>query len=111
VTVEATDDPESLIDAAAADTCFLVMTHSHALDQALAERILRRGDFRYFGLIGSATKRRSFEQRLQQRGIAAALLQRMTCPIGVRGIEHKEPAAIAIAVAAEPLGLSVLGRQ
>jgi len=81
------------------------MTHSHSLDFALAERILARGDFRYFGLIGSATKRRRFEQRLAERGVARAALARMTCPIGIDGIDSKEPAAIAVAVAAELLQL------
>ena len=72
-------------------------------DQRLAERILRRGDFSWFGLIGSHTKRRAFEQRLGARGIDAAALSRMECPIGVAGIRDKHPAAIAISVAARIL--------
>ena len=98
-----TDGPECEIDAANAGSYFLVMTHSHALDQTLAERILRRADFAYFGLIGSLTKRRQFERRLQDRGISAAQLAGMSCPIGAVGIYGKEPATIAIAVAAEIL--------
>ena len=103
VTVELTDAPEGEVDHAAADSYYLVMTHSHALDFELTERILRRGDFRYLGLIGSLTKRRTFEKRLIQRGVSEAALQRLTCPIGIAGISGKEPAAIAIAVAAELL--------
>ena len=34
------------------------------------------------------------------------LLDRMTCPIGVPGIEGKEPEVIAVAVAAQILRLS-----
>lgn len=98
-----TDEPECEIDAATAASYFLVMTHSHALDQTLAERILRRADFAYFGLIGSLTKRRQFERRLQDRGISAAQLAGVSCPIGAAGIYGKEPATIAIAVAAEIL--------
>ena len=98
-----TFDPECEIDAASAGSYFLVMTHSHALDQVLSERILRRADFAYFGLIGSLTKRRQFERRLQDRGISAAQLAGMSCPIGAAGIYGKEPATIAIAVAAEIL--------
>jgi xanthine dehydrogenase accessory factor len=79
------------------------MTHSHALDEALAERILKRNDFAYFGLIGSLAKRRQFERRMQRRGMPAARFAAMTCPIGVAGIPGKEPAMIAIAVAAELL--------
>jgi xanthine dehydrogenase accessory factor len=103
VTVEVTDTPEALIAAAPDDACYLVMTHSHALDQALAEAILRRERIGWFGLIGSATKRVQFERRLQQRGIAAPRLADMVCPIGIQGIAGKEPAVIAIAVAAQLL--------
>ena len=98
-----TDEPECEVDAAAAGSYFLVMTHSHALDQALSERILKREDFAYFGLIGSVSKRRQFERRLLERSVSQAQLARMRCPIGVDGIAGKEPATIAIAVAAELL--------
>jgi xanthine dehydrogenase accessory factor len=83
--------------------CFLVLTHSHDLDLRITEAILRRGDFAYLGLIGSATKRARFVHRFEQRGIDAAALQRLTCPIGVPGIEGKEPAVIAVAVVAQLL--------
>ena len=105
IRIEAVDDPVAEVAAAPPASIFLVMTHSHPLDQVLAEAILRRGDFRYFGLIGSLTKRRAFERRLAARGIAADALGRMTCPIGIAGIESKQPAAIAVAVAAQLLPL------
>ncbi len=103
VTVVCTDAPTAEVDAAAPGSYFLVMTHSHALDQELAEAILGRSDFAYFGLIGSVSKRRSFEKRMENRGVPPARFGAMTCPIGVSGISGKEPAAIAIAVAAEVL--------
>jgi xanthine dehydrogenase accessory factor len=96
-----TDTPEAEADAASDGSYFLVMTHDHALDQSLAEQILKRDDFAYFGLIGSASKRRMFETRMHRRGIAKQRFERMTCPIGVDGIDNKHPAAIAISVAAE----------
>ncbi len=102
-TVVCTDAPEAEVDAAPPAAHFLVMTHSHALDEALAERILRRRDIGWFGLIGSLTKRRQFERRLTRRGMPAARVNAMTCPIGVPGIPGKEPAAIAVAVAAQLL--------
>jgi xanthine dehydrogenase accessory factor len=102
-TVVATDVPEAEVDAAPGDAYFLVMTHSHPLDQALTERILQRSDFAYFGLIGSNSKRQQFERRLLARGIQPAQLATMTCPIGVAGINDKRPAVIAIAVVAELL--------
>jgi xanthine dehydrogenase accessory factor len=98
-----TDAPEEEVAAAPTGACFLVMTHSHAIDQTLAEAILRRGDFAYFGLIGSLTKRRQFERRMAERGVPVERFAAMTCPIGVPGIKGKEPATIAIAVAAELL--------
>jgi xanthine dehydrogenase accessory factor len=85
---------------------YLVLTHSHALDLALAEAILRRGDFGWFGLIGSASKRARFEHRLQQRGLSEAQLLRMSCPIGLPGISAKQPGVVAVAVAAQLLALS-----
>ena len=103
VAAVATDCAHDEVDAAPAGAHFVVMTHSHALDQSLAERILRRGDFAYFGLIGSATKRKLFERRLAARGVPHAMLARMTCPIGVEGISGKEPAVVALAVAAQLL--------
>jgi xanthine dehydrogenase accessory factor len=98
-----TDTPEAEIDAAASGSYFLVMTHDHSLDQRLCEQILRREDFAYFGLIGSASKRRNFETRMRRRGFDAQQFARMTCPIGIDGISSKQPAQIAIAVAAEIL--------
>jgi xanthine dehydrogenase accessory factor len=103
VTVEVTDAPEALVASAPDHGSYLVMTHSHALDQTLAEAILRRERTGWFGLIGSKTKRVQFERRLQQRGIPAARLADMVCPIGMEGIAGKQPAVIAIAVAAQLL--------
>lgn len=103
VKIEATDTPEALIACAPAGTSFLVLTHSHALDQHLSEHILRRKDFAWFGLIGSKTKRMLFEHRLRDRGITDQCLEKMVCPIGIPGIQGKEPAVIATSVAAQLL--------
>src|SRR5690606_23322782 len=46
-----TDDPESEVRQAQADTIFLVLTHSHVLDFELVRAILDRGDFRLCGLL------------------------------------------------------------
>lgn len=81
----------------------LVMTHSHDLDLTLCERLLRRGDCRYVGLIGSATKWKRFEARLLHKGFAPEQVASIRCPIGIDGIAGKHPREIAIAVAAELL--------
>ncbi|MDO9191702.1 MAG: xanthine dehydrogenase accessory protein XdhC [Undibacterium sp.] len=111
VRTEATDTPEALIASAPPGVTFLVLTHSHALDQTLAEHILRRDDFTWFGLIGSQTKRMQFEHRLIERGINAQTLTRMVCPIGIPGIRGKEPAVIAASVAAQLLQVWEAARQ
>ena len=54
-------------------------------------------------MIGSQSKRRQFEKRLEARGVPRDRLARMTCPIGISGVTGKEPEVIAIAVAAEML--------
>ncbi len=103
VTTICSDTPEAEIDAAPAGSYFLVMTHDHALDQRLCEQVLKRDDFAYFGLIGSLSKRRNFETRMRRRGIDAHRFEGMICPIGIGGITSKQPAQIAISVAAEIL--------
>lgn len=103
VAAEATDTAEAVVEAAPPGSYFLVMTHSHALDQALCERIFQRRDFAYFGLIGSATKRARFEHRMMERGIDPARFPEMVCPIGIAGITDKAPAMIAVAIVAQLL--------
>ncbi len=97
------DTPEAEIDTAGPGSYFLVMTHDHSLDQRLCEQILQRDDFAYFGLIGSLSKRHNFETRMRRRGIEEDKFAGMTCPIGIGGIGSKQPAQIAISVAAEIL--------
>jgi xanthine dehydrogenase accessory factor len=91
------------VAAAAPGDAFLVLTHSHDLDLAITREILARGDFGFFGLIGSATKRAKFERRLAERGVAPELVARITCPIGLPGLRGKEPGVIAVAVVAQLL--------
>ena len=82
---------------------YVVLTHSHDLDLAITEAILKRNDFGYLGLIGSATKRARFVRRFEQRGFGAEALARITCPIGVPGITGKQPEVIALALVAQLL--------
>ena len=85
----------------------LIMSFSHAEDlDVLAQCLARQrtqGDLPYIGLIGSQTKWASFRHRLEARGYSAEELAHVTCPIGVPGIEGKEPEVIAVAVAAQLL--------
>ena len=86
-----------------AASLLLIMTHRHTLDYQLCELALQREDLPYVGLIGSATKRRRFEKALCRAGLPSAALQRLVCPIGLPGISGKQPAVIALSVAAQLL--------
>ena len=97
------DTVEREVANAPAEAFYLVLTHEHALDLRITEAILRRGDFAFCGLIGSKTKRASFVRRLAERGVDAAAIARLTCPIGVAGIAGRAPEVIAAAVVAQLL--------
>ena len=97
------DAPEAEVALGRPGDAYLVLTHRHDLDLRIVEAILRRGDFGFCGLIGSATKRARFEHRLRDRGIPAANLARLTSPIGLPGLTGKEPAVIAVSVVAQLL--------
>jgi xanthine dehydrogenase accessory factor len=97
------DAIDAEVPQAAPDSCYLVLTHNHDLDLRITEAILRRGDFAFLGLIGSKTKRQRFVHRFERRGIAPEVIERMTCPIGLPGIDGKQPELIAVAVVAQLL--------
>lgn len=105
--VRAIESSEPSLEVAAmpAGSYYLVMTHSHALDFDICDRILRRQDAAYCGLIGSLSKRRRFEKRYRQQGMPQSPIDTLVCPIGVHGISGKKPAEIAVATAAEILRL------
>ena len=100
--IEATE-PALEVSAMPPDSYYLIMTHNHALDFDICDRILRREDYRYCGLIGSLSKRRRFEKRFRQQGMSQRLIDTLVCPIGVAGISGKKPAEIAVSAAAEIL--------
>lgn len=106
VSCEMMSSPIDSIKTARANAYFLVMTHSHPLDLAICEAILRRGDFEFLGLIGSATKKARFLKRLREGGISEELIGRLKSPIGIEGINGKSPMEIAVSVSAELLQLT-----
>lgn len=95
------EDPLDAVHAAPAQSYFIVMTHSHPRDLELTEAILKRGDYRYLGLIGSQTKRQRFEYRLAGKGITVEQLSTLHCPVGLPDVKGKLPAEIAVAITAE----------
>jgi len=109
VTTHASPNPTQFVQQAPSNACFLVMTHSHALDYEICREVLRLDRFCFLGLIGSHTKAVRFAHRLARDGIAAQRVGRLVCPIGISGIQSKQPEAIAVAVAAQLLRLRELG--
>jgi xanthine dehydrogenase accessory factor/xanthine dehydrogenase large subunit len=91
------------VAAAPAGSAVVVMTHSHALDSLVTAAALARPDLAYVGLIGSATKRRTFARAFRRLGMAEAAIARLVCPIGAGRVRDKRPAVIAALVAAEIL--------
>src|SRR5579872_4032494 len=103
VTMVQSDDPPAELERAPAGAQIAVMTHSHPLDLAIVAKALAAERFAFVGLIGSATKRARFVSQMRAAGLTEAMLNRLTCPIGLPGIAGKEPAVIAAAVAAQLL--------
>lgn len=95
--------PAKELRRADSDAFVLIMTHDHGLDLEILHVALSEGRFPYVGLIGSRTKRARFESRLAQLGHLDSAIRAFTCPIGVPGINSKEPEHIAISVVAELL--------
>jgi len=79
----------------------LIMTHNHQLDQQLCEAILRRGQYSFVGLIGSATKWKKFKLRLARNGFSQQQINNICCPIGIPGIKGKLPMEIAVTISAQ----------
>ncbi len=103
VTPRVEAEPVAAVSGLLPGTFVLVMTHSHPLDLDIVEAALRRADLAWVGLIGSDTKRRRFESQLRARGVTQPMIDRLVCPIGIAGIEGKEPAVIAASVTAQLL--------
>ncbi|MEV2253400.1 xanthine dehydrogenase accessory protein XdhC [Streptomyces sp. NPDC050147] len=96
--------PEEVLSELPRGTHVLIMTHDHAEDAALCDAALRTARLGSIGLIGSAAKWVRFRHRLAtEGGHDEATIARIKTPIGLADITGKEPATIAVSVAAELL--------
>ena len=95
--------PEMVLDELPRGTHVFVMTHDHAEDHALCDAALRCSHLGPIGLIGSSAKWSRFQRRLAADGHPADVVARIQSPIGVPDLGGKEPATIAVAVAADLL--------
>ncbi len=97
--------PETAFEHVQQNACVFVLTHDHAEDLMILDAALRRKDLKYVGLIGSKTKWQNFKNKLLTQGFTEQDLIRITTPIGVAGLQGKQPEQIAIAAAAQVLGM------
>lgn len=96
--------PEEVLEELPHGTHVLIMTHDHAEDAALCDAALRTTRLGPIGLIGSAAKWARFRKRLaDEGGHDEATIDRIKTPIGLTDITGKEPATIALSVAADVL--------
>ncbi|MEU5715842.1 xanthine dehydrogenase accessory protein XdhC [Streptomyces sp. NPDC020403] len=96
--------PEQVLEELPRGTHVLIMTHDHAEDAALCDAALRATHLGSVGLIGSAAKWVRFRERLRtEGGHDDAAIDRIKTPIGLADITGKEPATIAVSVAADLL--------
>ena len=96
---------ELVLERLPAGSHVVIMTHDHAEDFALCDAALRLPGLSHIGLIGSSAKWSRFRQQLLEAGHDQAAVDRITCPIGSAQLTGKEPAVIAVSVAAELLPL------
>lgn len=97
--------PETALADVAPGTHVLVMTHDHVEDLAIVDQALRTAALGSIGLIGSASKWARFRKKLHELGQTDADLARVTTPIGIPEVAGKQPAVIAVSVAARILQL------
>ena len=93
--------PELVLGQVPKGTHVLVMTHDHAEDIALCDVALRCSHLGSVGLIGSSAKWSRFRVKLAEEGHGPDALARITTPIGLPDVAGKDPATIAVSVAAD----------
>ena len=101
VTLVPAKDMTAIARRAPSNAIHIVMTYSHQLDEAIVHAVLAGDGFARLGLIGSKTKRQRFCSSLAKAGIGADALDRLVCPIGLPQVTGKEPARVALSIAAQ----------
>lgn len=101
VTTHLMEYPADIIKTLPSNSQVLVLTHNHQLDYELVETALKRGDLGFVGCIGSDTKAKRFQMRLQHKGFNEEQIQQMICPVGELDIPGKLPMQVAVSMAAQ----------
>ena len=94
---------EEVLSRLPSGTHVLIMTHDHAEDYHLCDAALRHPNLGSIGLIGSNAKWQRFRRNLAESGHEPTVIGRIDCPIGDPGVVGKDPATIAVSVAADLL--------
>ncbi len=82
------------------DDYVVIMTPSHRWDSDVLEYVLKNGNYKYVGMMGSHKKCKEVKDILKKNGIKEELLERVHCPIGLDICSHT-PYEIAVSVMAE----------
>lgn len=103
VSAQLTPMPEAEIAGLTTGSAVVILTHDHALDFLIATEALKRDDLSYCGMIGSKTKRATFQRYASENGLSESRLSELVMPIGDPKLRDKRPAVIAALAAAELL--------
>lgn len=103
--------PELVVGELPPGTHAVIMTHDHAEDAALCDAAIRNDTLATIGLIGSSAKWTRFQRKLAEDGNSGEAIARITTPIGIPSVSGKEPAVIAVSVAAWLLERSTAERH
>ena len=95
------NEPENLAKNLPNGGIHLILTHSHALDLAIIQSLLKGNKFYKLGLIGSKTKKTRFKNQLSKAGFSSIDIEKIICPIGLPEIQGDEPFRIALSVAGQ----------
>lgn len=101
VRIKTSHDLLELVRSAPATAHHRILTHDHSLDYALCRELLD-GDYASLGVIGSRSKAARFRAQLKRDGVSPERVATVLCPIGIH-MPSKEPAAIALGIAAQLL--------
>lgn len=101
VEIRVTEEPQAEVPQLPESCWMLIVTHNHQLDFDLVLAGLKRPDIGYLGMIGSDTKARRFQTRLQHRDIEPAQIQRLISPVGMAEVPGKRPVEVAVSIAGQ----------
>jgi len=93
--------PEAEVRGARTGSAFVVLTHDHALDFLITREVLARDDAAYAGMIGSKTKRATFNNWVRREGGDKINVDHLNCPMGNFSLKDKRPEVISALIAAQ----------